>query len=84
LRSKERLVSISYSVLAAAAGGAGGGAEPIGAGAILRHVGLWPDSEFGVGIDAIRGPPEDIWPAELDPSADMAAVDDELPTDWAA
>jgi hypothetical protein len=27
---------------------------------------------------------EDIWPAELDPSADMAAVDDELPAEWAA
>jgi hypothetical protein len=37
-----------------------------------------------VGIDAIRGSPEDIWPAELDPSADMAAVDDELPPGWAS
>ena len=58
--------------------------NPLALERILRHVGLWPDSEFGMGIDAIRGPPEDIWPAELDPSADMAAVDDELPADWAA
>ena len=51
---------------------------------ILRHVGLWPDSAFGKGIDAIRGPPQDLWPADLDLSADMAAVDEEQPLDWAA
>jgi hypothetical protein len=51
---------------------------------ILRHVGLWPESDFGEGIDAIRGPPDDIWPVDLDPSADMAAGAEDPPLDWAA
>ncbi len=39
---------------------------------ILRHIGLWRDSED---IESIRGPPEDLWPAE----PDLAAPYDDLP-----
>ena len=39
---------------------------------ILRHIGLWCDS---ADIEAIRGPPEDLWPAE----PDLAAPYDDLP-----
>ena len=58
--------------------------DPVSLERILRHVGLWADSEFSEGIEAIRGPPEDVWPAHFDPSADMAAVDEDQPWDWAA
>ena len=39
---------------------------------ILRHIGLWCDS---ADIEAIRGPPEDLWPAE----PDLAGPYDDLP-----
>ena len=48
---------------------------------ILRHVGLWPDSED---IEAIRGPPEDLWPLDPAESADFDAVDELPPLDHAA
>ena len=58
--------------------------DPVSLERILRHVGLWADSEFSEGIEAIRGPPEDVWPVEFDPSADMPAADEDQPSDWAA
>ena len=41
---------------------------------ILRHVGLWPEQGD---VEAIRGPPEELWAEDL-PSADFDALD-ELP-----
>jgi len=39
---------------------------------ILRHIGLWCESED---IEAIRGPPEGLWPVE----PDLATPYDDLP-----
>jgi hypothetical protein len=48
---------------------------------ILRHVGLWPDSED---IESIRGPPEDVWGLDPAESADFDALDELPPLDHAA
>ncbi len=48
---------------------------------ILRHVGLWPDSED---IEAIRGPPEDLWGLDPAESDDFDALDELPPLDHAA
>jgi len=39
---------------------------------ILRHIGLWLNADD---IEAIRGPPDELWPAE----SDLAAPYDDLP-----
>ena len=48
---------------------------------ILRHFGLWRDPED---IVAIRGPPEDLWPADLDFYDGFDAVDEVGDMDQAA
>ena len=48
---------------------------------ILRHIELWRDPED---IVAIRGPPEDLWPADLDFYDGFDAVDEVGDMDQAA
>ena len=49
--------------------------DPVQLERILRYVGLCPEPGD---VEAIRGPPEELWPAEDLPRADLDALD-ELP-----
>jgi hypothetical protein len=55
--------------------------NPVSLERILRHVNLWPAP---ADIESIRGPPDDLWPADLDAGADVDAQAEDVLDDWAA